>query len=224
MLLGGDSAKRLSSVMRVAEGDHILLFCGDGKEWLATAGARGRDSLQLTVTELTRQAPPPAVVLEAWVGVVRASRFDDALEKLVEAGADIIRPVVCEFSQRGETASPARFERWQRIAIEAAEQSGRLFIPAILPPESLARALDSFRGAIVIASQLGKPPSEVAALLPPAGHLALVVGPEGGVSPAEQELLVRRGALPLSLGPYILRTETAAVVGTAILRGLTTPR
>jgi 16S rRNA (uracil1498-N3)-methyltransferase len=224
VLLRGDAAKRLASVMRLSEGASVLLFSGDGKEWHASAGASTRDSIQLRVTELARQEPPPAVVLETWVGVIRASRFDDAVEKLVEAGADIIRPVVCEFSQRSEAASPARMERWRRIAVEASEQCGRLFVPEVLAPVAFSAALDRHRAALVVATDEGKPAAQLGPLLPRSGHLAVVVGPEGGLSPAEAQALSRRGALPLCLGPYILRTETAAVVATAVLRALTTPR
>jgi len=220
LMIAGDAAKRLTAVMRAAEGDPVLLFTGDGKEWNATAGMRSRDTVQLTVAELGRQAAPPQVVLETWVGVIRTSRFEEALEKIVEAGADLIRPVICEFSQRGE-ASGARLERWRRIAIEASEQCGRLFVPEVLAPAPLARALDAFRGTIVVAEGSGESSMALAPLMPQAGHLALVVGPEGGLSPTERQTLARRGALQLALGPYILRTETAAIVGTAALRELT---
>jgi len=206
--------------MRITDDDPLLLFGGDGKEWHATAGARSRDSIQLTVGELARQAAPPPVILEIWVGVIRATRFEEALEKIVEAGSDIIRPVVCEFSQRGE-ASTTRLERWRRIAIEASEQCGRLFIPEVLAPVAFARALDAFRGAIVAAEATGESAAALTPLMPQAGHLALIVGPEGGLSPAEHQTLARRGALQLALGPYTLRTETAAIVGTATLRALT---
>ena len=220
-LIKGEAAKRLTTVMRVSEREPILLFSGDGKEWHATAGARGKDSLQFDILELVRQDAPPAVVLETWVGVIRWSRFEDALEKLTETGADIVRPVICEFSQRGEATTPSRMDRWRRIVIEASEQSGRLYLPEVLPPAALVKALDAFRGSLVVASTDGRSAAEVAPLLPAAGHVALLVGPEGGLSPGEEQTLARRGAVGLGLGPNVLRTETAAVVGTAVLRALT---
>jgi 16S rRNA (uracil1498-N3)-methyltransferase len=154
--------------------------------------------------------------------VIRSSRFEDAIEKLTEAGADVIRPVVCEFSQRGEAVSASRMERWRRIVIEASEQCGRLYLPEVLPPAPLGRTLQAFKGALVVAAGDGQPAASIAPLLPSSGHVALVVGPEGGLSPAEEQALSRRGALRLNLGPNVLRTETAAVVGTAVLRALTT--
>lgn len=221
LALRGEAARHLTGVLRLKTGEPLLVFAGDGREWHATVTSVAQDSVMAAVDELVRQEPPPAVVLETWVGVVRASRLDDAVEKCVEAGADIVRPVLCEFSQRGESASPAKLERWRRIAIEAAEQSGRVFVPVVEPPVPLGTALESFRGPIVLGDSAGKPASELAPLLPQIGPVAWVVGPEGGLSGAESALLLRRGALTLSLGPYILRTETAATVGTAVLRGLT---
>ncbi len=223
LALESEAAKRLVGVMRVGLGERILLFSGDGREWAATVTSVGRPGLTLTVNELTRQEPPLPVVLETWIGVIRANRFETALEKCVEAGADIIRLVVGEYSQRGEEASVSRLDRWNRIIVEAAEQSGRLYLPMLEPPERLPRLLDSHHGALVIGDSAGRPGHSIAPLLPVSGRLALAVGPEGGFSPAEAELLKRKGALPLALGPYILRTETAAIAGTALLRSLTLP-
>ena len=221
LMLEGDAAKRLVGVMRVGLGEPFVLFSGDGREWRATVTSVGRPGLGATVQEIARQEPPPPVVLETWIGVIRANRFETALEKCVEAGADIIRLVVGEYSQRGEEASGSRMERWQRIIVEAAEQSGRLYVPVIEPPERLPRLLDSYRGGLVMADAAGQPAPALLPLLPSVGRLALAVGPEGGFSPEESALLKRSGALSLSLGPYILRTETAAIAGTSILRALT---
>lgn len=223
LALDGDVAKRLVGVMRVGLGEEFLLFSGDGREWKARVTGVGRPGMTATVEGVARQASPLPVVLETWIGVIRPTRFETALEKCVEAGADIIRLIAGEYSQRGDEASANRLERWQRIVIEAAEQSGRLFLPVIEPPERLPRLLDSYRGALVVADGAGGSALDVAPLLPQTGRLALAVGPEGGFSPDEGAMLKRRGALPLTLGPYILRTETAAIAGTAALRALTMP-
>lgn len=221
LLLQGEAAKRLGSVMRLAPGDEFLVFAGDGREWRATVESVSKSAVTARIGELARQAPPPTVVLETWVATIRANRFEVALEKCTEAGADVIRPVVCEFSQRGDEPSAAKAERWQRIVIEAAEQSGRLYLPVVQPAAPQGRALDSFRGTLVFGDQDGMAVDEAKRLLPAGGHVALVVGPEGGLSPGEVTTLRQRGGIGVTFGPYILRSETAAIAGTALLRALT---
>ena len=217
----GEPARRLASVMRLGPGDEFLLFAGDGREWRATVEVVSQASLGARVWELARQQAPPRVVLETWLAVIRANRFEVALEKCTEAGADVIRPVVCEFSQRGDEPSPAKVERWQRIIVEAAEQSGRLYLPVLQGATGLSSALESFRGSLLFGDVEGAGFSELKLLLPDAGHVALVVGPEGGLSPNEVATLRQRGGIGLSLGPYTLRSETAAIAGTALVRSLT---
>lgn len=219
--IDGEAGRHLSSVLRVRPGDPLLLFAGDGREWRATVMGATRGGVVAEVGELARHEAPPAIVLETWCALVRANRFEWAIEKCVEAGADIIRPVVTAFTQRSESPSEARLARWRRIAVEATEQSGRLFVPVVEPPSPLEGLLASFRGAIVVADPHGRQPGALAPLLPRLGHLAIAVGPEGGFSEEESALFARHGALLATLGPHIYRTETAAVVGTALLRSLT---
>ncbi len=212
-------SRRLAAVMRMREGDAFIVFCGDGREWGARVESMAKTGIEVTVTELVRQAPLPSLVVEAWCGLVRPNRFDWAIEKFVEAGADVIRPLVSEFSARGEGASRARTERWTRIAVEAAEQSGRLFLAVVEEPQSfdvlLARARQM---PVVVAHQAGESWRSISPLLPAAGAVALAVGPEGGFSDDEIARARAHGALLVSLGPHILRTETAIVVATAMLR------
>jgi 16S rRNA (uracil1498-N3)-methyltransferase len=219
--IDGEPGRHLATVLRVRPGDPLLLFAGDGREWAATVTGITKPGVVAEVGELTRQEAPAAVVIETWCALVRAGRFEWALEKCVEAGADVIRPIVTEWTQRGDTPSEAKLARWQRIVVEAAEQSGRLFVPVIESPAPLAHVLDTYRGALVFGAAEGRPPHELAPLLPDRGHLAIVVGPEGGLSDEESAALVRHGAIPTSFGPHTLRTETAAVVGTALIRSLT---
>ncbi|MCC7366580.1 MAG: 16S rRNA (uracil(1498)-N(3))-methyltransferase [Dehalococcoidia bacterium] len=216
--LDRDQSQRLAAVMRVREGDPVQLFSGDGREWHATVTTVTKQAVHLTVGQPSRQEPQPAVTLELWCAVVRANRFDWAIEKAVELGAGIIRPMICDYSARGDTAGAAKLDRWQRIVIEAAEQSGRLWLPVIEPPATFAAVLARHHGALVLGDPAGMPWPHAAALLPPRGTVALAIGPEGGFSPAEGAAARAAGALAVQLGPHILRTETAAAAGLALLR------
>ena len=142
------------------------------------------------------------------------------IEKATEAGADIIRPFLSERTMGTREASKARMERWERLAIEASEQCRRLQVPVIEPPAPFERLLDAHRGAIIVADAGGQSLLELATLLPAEGRIAVVIGPEGGLTAEEAERARRRGALKLRLGPYVLRTETAAAVATAMVRAL----
>jgi 16S rRNA (uracil1498-N3)-methyltransferase len=217
-VLEGDAARRLGNVMRVTAGEPLLVFSGDGREWRAEVTGTERGRVHATLFEISRQEAPSATVIEVWIALVRATRMDWAIEKCVEAGADIIRPMLSEHCQRGGAVSATKQERWRRIATEAAEQCGRLFIPPVEAPAPFAKLLDQAHGAVFVADRSGRTWSEAEPFLPPAGHLALVNGPEGGLSDAELAAARARGAVLVSLGPHILRTETAAVVAVGLAR------
>lgn len=218
LLIDGELARRLAAVMRVRSGEEFRLFAGDGREWQATVTDVGRQAIRVDVGAVTRQEPPAQLAVEIWVGLVRANRFDWTVEKCTEAGADVIRPLVSEYSARGEGPSSGRAERWQRIAVEAAEQSARLYLPAIEPIATLDDLLSRHHGSVLLADAGGSPWVQTVPILPAEGRIALIVGPEGGLSAEEVARSRARGALVVSLGPNILRTETAAVVAVGLVR------
>lgn len=220
LVVDGEAARRLTAVMRLRPGDAFLVFSGDGREWRATVADSERGILHATVGELVRQDPVAALTLEVWCALVRPNRFDWAIEKCVEAGADIIRPLLAEHVARGSGDSASRQERWERIAVEAAEQCGRLHMPAIEPAATFMELVEHHHGGLLVAHPGGRPWSEVAPLLPEDGRLTIAVGPEGGFSELEVAAARARGALVASLGPNVLRSETAAVVAVALVRNL----
>lgn len=219
--LEGDHARRLTSVLRLRPGDEFLLFAGDGREWRARVTSAGQGTVHAEVLVVARQEPAPSITLELWCALVRATRFEFAVEKCTEAGVDIIRPVVTSHTARGDELSPGRRERLARIAIEAAEQSGRLSVPVIAQATGFLHALDRAQGPVVLGDPGGLPWPRTAALLPQSGHLVVAVGPEGGWSPAEIAAARAHGALVTRTGQTILRTETAAIVLTALVRAST---
>ena len=121
--------------------DRRAAFAGDGREWRARVDEVARDGLRATVGEVARQEPASPLVVEVWCALVRSQRFEWAIEKCVEAGADIIRPLICEHSARGDAPSTAKQERWERIAVEAAEQCGRLRLAVVERPARLESLL-----------------------------------------------------------------------------------
>jgi len=215
----GEQAKRLSSVMRLRAGDRFLLFSGDGREWEAEVAEAGKGAVLAKVGAIVRQAAALQLTAELWMAIVRPNRFDWAIEKAIEAGADVIRPMVTEHSARRDGGSAGRQDRWGRIVVEATEQCGRLHVGIVERPATFDELLRRHHGALLVADRDGKSWAETEILLPEAGAVAVAIGPEGGFSSEEVAKAKGQGALVVSLGPNILRTETAAVVATAMLRG-----
>jgi len=219
-MLDSDAAHRLAAVMRLRAGDPFLLFSGDGREWSANVASIEKNRLHAIVGEVTRTAAPLPLIVECWCALVRPNRFDWAIEKCTEAGVDIFRPLVTEHSARGETPSANREERWERLAVEAAEQSGRLSVPVIAPAARFDQLLEQPGGPLLVFDRDGRSWQETIPLIPDVGRIGIAVGPEGGLSQTELAAAAARGALVVSLGPNILRTETAAVAGVVLLRSL----
>ena len=216
--LSGDQARHLAGSRRLRKGDDFLVFAGDGVEYRARIEDASRERVNATVGDITRREPPPARSVEVWCANVRANRMEWAIEKCVEAGVDVFRPITTERSVRGQELSESRQERWRRIAIEATEQCGRLYLPVIAPVVGFREALEEHDGVLVVANRDGRPWREVAGELPEQGPVVIAVGPEGGFSEDEVASAVEAGAIVASLGPNTLRTETAAVVAAALAR------
>ncbi|MCZ2110966.1 MAG: 16S rRNA (uracil(1498)-N(3))-methyltransferase [Dehalococcoidia bacterium] len=218
--LDAAQARRLTSVMRLREGESFLVFPGDGREWRARLVSVSKAATLAEIEDLTRQEPALPIILEAWLALIRPQLFDLAIEKCTEAGVDIIRPMRTGYLARGESASGQRQDRWERIAIEAAEQSGRLRVPVIEAPTEFSSLLNRPRIPTFIGEQHGRPWSEVAERMPLQGAVAVVIGPEGGFSRDELAAATAHGAVATSFGPNILRAETAAIVAVSLVRSL----
>lgn len=214
LTLDGDPARRLGKVMRGQPVNDVLLFNGDGREWHAQVSTTDGMRAILRVGEVARQEPAAALIVETWCGLIEPRRFDWMVEKCTEAGADVIRPFASAHGATWRETSPLRLARWEQLSIEAAELCGRLRLPAIEQPAPFERLLETHRGA----GADGDTWESAAWLLPREGRVAVVVGPPGGLTDAELQRARMRGALPLRVGPNVFRTETAAVIATALLR------
>lgn len=216
--LQGGQARHLAGSRRLRDGDSFLVFAGDGVEYQARVESVSHDRVIATVDDAVRRAPPPTPEVEVWCANVRVNRMEWAIEKCVEAGVNVFRPINTDHSVRGKELSVGRHARWRRIALEAAEQCGRLYLPEITPVHPFEEALKGWEGTLVIAHQEGMPWADIAGQLPENGRLAVAVGPEGGFSRAEIAAATQTGALVASLGSNTFRTETAAVVAVAFTR------
>jgi 16S rRNA (uracil1498-N3)-methyltransferase len=205
-------AHYLATVMRRGAGDPVRLFNGIDGEWSARIATLRRDRASFVGVERTRpqESEPDLRLLFA---PLKRDATDLVVQKATELGASMIIPVMTE---RTNTAR-INAERLAAIATEAAEQCERLSVPVIAPPIPLGHQLARWPADLALFAAVergGGPPIPAAA-----GPAGLLVGPEGGFAPAELDAL---GAAPfvvrVSLGPRILRAETAAIVGLALLQ------
>lgn len=208
-----DQAHYLLNVMRRGAGDTLRLFNGRDGEWSA-AIAEARKGVRVAVGERLRAQDAPRDVALLFAPIKKAP-MGWLVEKATELGAARLQPVTTARTQGG----PVSPERLRAHAVEAAEQSWRLSVPEIAAPAPLAAALDALpAGARVLYCDEGRAGAPALEALLGArggagGPWAILIGPEGGFAPEEQEMLRRRpNLLAVSLGPRIVRAETAAVM------------
>ena len=217
--ISGDDARHLTRVLRVEVGQRYEISDNRSVFLAEIETARKEHVTFRTLEKLEAAQPPLKLILCA--ALIKFDHFEWMIEKATELGAVEIVPVETTRSERGlERAAHKRVERWRRIALEASQQSRRAFLPEIHEPAELNEvlagpadyryALDENPGAAPLAS-----------ILPdrrdPADSVAILVGPEGGWTDAERESFTSSAWTPVTLGPLILRAETAALAALAVV-------
>ena len=208
--LGPEQSHYLASVMRARPGDQVLAFNGRDGEWLTTVAEISRRAARL---EAARQVRPQtsAPDLELIVAMVKRTRLETIVEKASELGARRVRPVTTQRTNADHT----NIARLTAIAIEAAEQTGRLDVPEVSAPARLDAVLAAWPGErrLMFCDEAGDAAPVLGALKSaPTGPWAVLIGPEGGFTASERSLARQiRGAVAVSLGPRILRADTAAI-------------
>jgi len=207
----------LANVLRMGDGDAVLLFNGRDGEWHATLSLPTRKRLLLTPTEQTRPQPAPSD-LHYLFAPLKVGRLDYLVQKAVEMGAGVLQPVMTQHVQ-GKITS---IERLEANATEAAEQCGILAIPTVSAPRKLEDLLADWpRERRIIFCDEGHGSQNPLPVLQGITErkLALLVGPEGGFSDEERTLLRSLDFVtPIPLGPRILRADTAAVAAMAVIQ------
>jgi 16S rRNA (uracil1498-N3)-methyltransferase len=200
----------LASVMRQGVGDEVLLFNGRDGEWRSKITAVTKRATAVRVETLER-ALSLGPDLDLIIALVKRGRLETIVEKAAELGARRVRPVLTERTN----ADRARVERLTAIAIEASEQTGRMDAPQVLEPAKLDKLLKDWDPdrRLLFCDEAGDAKPVLDALKgQPAGAWAILIGPEGGFSSAERtKLRALPFAVPASLGPRILRADTAAI-------------
>ena len=200
----------LANVMRLAPGDTLRLFNGAAGEWRASVTKVSRKAVALEVLAQTR-APEPEPDCWLCFALLKRQKTDLVVEKATELGASVIQPILTARTQ----ADHVNLDRLRAIATEAAEQCERLIVPEVRAPLHVEKLMADWPARrLFIADE-----RRSAALLAPApGPSALMIGPEGGFTDSELEGIARTPLVTrVSLGRRILRAETAAIAGLALL-------
>jgi 16S rRNA (uracil1498-N3)-methyltransferase len=212
-------AHYLINVLRLKPGDEVLLFNGKDGEWRGeVAEAKKRKATVAVTDRIRKQATGPD--LHYLFAPLKRARLDYMAQKATEMGASLLQPVIT----RRTVAERVKRARLQANAVEAAEQCGILWIPDVGEPKGLADVLADWDPArlLVFADEAAKVTSPIAALLgQPPRPLALLIGPEGGFEDDERTLLLEQPfVLPISLGPRVMRADTAAVAALALINAV----
>lgn len=224
-------ASRHAQVLRLQPGDTLCLFDGHGGQWRAELDAMGRKAARARVHahESIERELPCAVTLA--LGMPANERMDTLVEKATELGVHAVQPLVCAHSVlrvAGERAE-RKAAHWQAVAVAACEQCGRNLVPAVAPVQSLAGWLATLAAPAGAADGAPPPLRLLLSLAPSALPLACVPGldqardvvvlsgPEGGLQAAEESAAQQAGFVPVSLGPRVLRADTAPLAALAVL-------
>ena len=222
MFIQGQDAHHISRVLRMQVGDSIVVVAPDGAAGIAKIESIVMDkvalALQQTIVE-DKEAPLNVYLAQ---GLPKSDKMDYIVQKAVELGIRGVYPMDAEHSvvQYDQAKKNKRQERWQKISVEAAKQCGRAIVPIVEPIRNLATILAGIAAeTVVLMLYEGQTAQGLKQAL--AEHHAkdylLLVGPEGGFSAKEVALCQSHGACIVTLGPRILRTETAALAGVSIV-------
>ena len=214
------AAHHATRVLRLAAGDALTLFDGTGGEYAATLVRADRRGVSVRIEgfrPIDRESPLTVTLAQ---GVAANDAMDYAIRKATELGVTSIQPLVTVRSaplppgERGDR----RLAHWRGVVIAACEQCGRNRAPEVLPPQAVTEWLGTWGGSGIVFV----PDAErsLAALLQPPPPLALLIGPEGGFDAREVRAALARDFHPVRLGPRVLRTETAAAAGLAVLQSM----
>lgn len=220
--LTGDEAKHCSQVMRRRVGDWIRVFDGKGTEAKAEIVSISAKRVEIRVLE-KQDTPSPPVSISLIQAIPKGANMELIIEKAVELGVNAIWPVLTERTvvKLDTKEAQKKQEKWQRVALEACKQCGQNWLPEVHLPEAFGKILEhlpALDAKIIAAIQPdSRSVKAILSAMPPPKSAALCIGPEGDFTPAEYVLARERGFAPMTLGPLVLRVETATLYAVSVL-------
>jgi len=220
IVIDGKAAHYLGRVLRLKAGEVVVLFNGDGHDYVAEPQHIGKSAITLAVNSRLPAVAESGISITVAQAISRGERMDQTLQKCTELGATGFQPLLCERVEVKLKADKLvkRMEHWQGVIISACEQSGRAVVPKVHHPVKLHEwvAASKEECLLVLVPGAESPLAEIS--FP--DKIQLGIGPEGGFSESELDYLVSNGVQSVSLGPRVLRTETAAPAAVTVIQAL----
>jgi len=211
-----EESHHLARVLRVQPGQEIMLFDGQGGVAEAIIESISKSAVETRISKRWK-VPPPAVQIDLIQAVPKPDRWELVLQKAVELGATNIQPVLTRHTEFKPNTK--KQERWEKIVLNAAQQCEVRWLPKLQPLKRIDDVIPAFSGYdLVLVGSLyegTRPFREVS--VEGKKKIALLIGPEGDFSKEEVDAAIQAGAMPVSFGDRILRTETAAIFGLSVL-------
>jgi 16S rRNA (uracil1498-N3)-methyltransferase len=215
------SARYMRAVLRLTEGDPVVVFDGRGGEYRALLESSGKTSARIVAKEFDPVERESPLHIHLAIGISRGERMDLVVQKATELGVTEITPLLtqrCEV-RLNQARAIKKNQHWRQIAINACQQSQRNRLPDMRPVATIGEWLwSSQQGLKLLLDQHGE--GGVARRAPIDNRVVLLVGPEGGFEASEVAAAESAGFIPLGLGPRVLRTETAPIAALGILQAL----
>ena len=221
-VLSKEASHHLLRVLRCRRNDHITLFNGLGGSYTGRIVSASAHLVEVEILDFEPETAEPGLLITLGLGISRSLHMDYAVQKSVELGVHTIVPLFTERSnvRLDKNRARSRMEHWEKIIIHACEQSGRNILPILDSPRDLNEWVSNCQSParFVLALSARQNLAGLAGMID--REASILVGPEGGLTDAEQAAAEQRGYIPVKLGPRTLRTETAAVAALTALQVL----
>ena len=221
--LDDEQARYIGRVLRLRVGDSLSVFNGDDGEFEARVLKIGKAAATIVLGEQRKNNAETPLKVHLVQGVSRGERMDLVVQNATELGVKRISPVLTEYGvvKLDATRTEKRRAHWQKVAASACEQCGRIRPPLVDTPVPLKTWFGALpRDADIDLVLKPNAPTALTALAAPKTKVCILIGPEGGLSPIEYEDAAVAGFADVSLGPRVLRTETAAIAAIAVMQAL----
>ena len=216
------ASRHLTTVLRLKSGDNVILFNGQGGEFLAILNECNAKKVLVTVTDFDNISRESPLNIHLGIGLSRGDRMDWVIQKATEAGVTAITPLYTERTEvklKGERAEK-KMRHWQQVTVSACEQCGRNQLPTLNSPIALSDWLNNIDADKKLVLHHRSQTSIRNLNDDDISSTALLIGPEGGLSHQEIAQAEDKNFIPLTLGPRVLRTETAPIIAIGLLQSL----